>query len=151
VHRFKPNKEPKKKNDQEDDSISGKVADGGHSTPPPGAYSTVDPWDWAKKSYRSGSGSKAFISKAKRFQESEKMKKQLSDPGPGSYDTGKDMLKQTRKKVNIMGMDENCFVSSAPRFNHMSTLAPGPGTYQTEDPETTMIKRSFNVTIDGVE
>ena len=150
VHRFKPNKEPKKKSrtDGQADSVNETEPEIGHSTPPPGAYSHVDPWDNAKKSYRSGNGNKAFISRAKRFQTSEKLKQNSSDPGPGSYNTGKDILKASTKNVAGLG---SYFVSSATRFNHMSTLAPGPGTYDTEDPERTMIKRSFNVTIDGVE
>ena len=73
--------------------------------------------------------------------------KKSKDPGPGSYNIGKDILKPHKSYLD----GAQHFVSSAPRFNHMSTLAPGPGTYEVEDPERTMIKRSFNVTIDGVE
>ena len=155
VHRFKPTREPKKKaGAQTQDQGQGQ---GGYhdpsmietefttefTTPPPGAYSTIDPWDWAKKKPRSHTN-KAFISKAKRFTAAQTKKKKEGMPGPGSYNTGNDILSKNF-------VPKTCFVSSAPRFNHMSTLAPGPGTYDTEDPQRAMIKRSFNVTIDGVE
>ncbi|QDZ17541.1 hypothetical protein HOP50_01g00500 [Chloropicon primus] len=158
VHRFKPNRENAKKSQGSNTKRQGEEASNGgetehysdlvHSTPPPGAYSTIDPWDWAKKNPRSGVANKAFISKAKRFTTSENMKQASSDPGPGSYDTGKDIL---HKKFLGLNKNRSFFVSSATRFNNMTTLAPGPGTYDTEDPERTMLKRSFNVTIDGVE
>ena len=160
VHRFKPSNQVKKgKTSQASRGAKGQgqgqESGGGapqedhysdlvHSTPPPGAYSTIDPWDWAKKNPR-GSSNKAFISKAKRFSAGEAAKAS-GDPGPGSYDTGRNILQK-----NYLGTQRNFFVSSATRFGNMTTLAPGPGTYDTEDPERTMLKRSFNVTIDGVE
>ena len=115
------------------------------TTPPPGAYSTVDPWDWAKKSRGQGR-TKAFISKAQRFKTSQKSTR-AAEPGPGSYETGANIL----SPKSVGDDSRKHFVSSASRFGRTSTLAPGPGTYDTEDPERTMIRRSFNVTIDGAE
>ena len=46
-----------------------------------------------------------------------------------------------------------CHYIQEMRFQEPKTtsyVAPGPGTYESEDPNASMVKRSFNVTVDGV-
>ena len=51
---------------------------------------------------------------------------------------------------NPVAVNRSCFQSGSNRFNANRSVAPGPGMYETEDPNASMVKRSFNVTIDGV-
>mmetsp|Transcript_3003 Transcript_3003/g.7317 ORF Transcript_3003/g.7317 Transcript_3003/m.7317 type:complete len:605 (+) Transcript_3003:499-2313(+) len=167
VSRFKPTKQIKKKSGNlsappEDvtgpgsGSVSthgsrkqqGDYAEARHANaPPPGTYSTDDPWKAYSKKARGQNRGKAFISKASRFpQHGDKSLGRTMGPGPGSYDTAGEMMGNVS-----YGGENKCFVSSAPRFSRVSTLAPGPGAYDGEDPDRTMVRRSFNVTIDGVE
>jgi hypothetical protein len=69
------------------------------------------------------------------------MKYTLS-PGPGAYSP------QFHKKPMH---NANCFGTNSSRFDPHGSLAPGPGTYDAAGIDHGMMKRSFNVTIDGVE
>eukprot|EP00959_Pyramimonas_sp_CCMP1952_P102613 2146474-Pyramimonas_sp.AAC.1 len=64
-------------------------------------------------------------------------------PGPGQYQNNKVQMRPVQNRT--------VFTSTTSRFLPSSTYSPGPGAYNSSDPQGSMVKRSFNVTIDGVE
>ena len=79
-----------------------------------------------------------------RFQAASAPGENDETPGPGNYRP--ENVNLDKKPVNF----RTCFVSSERRFKPSSTLSPGPGTYGSDDNTGSMLKRSYNVTIDGV-
>mmetsp|Transcript_36326 Transcript_36326/g.43931 ORF Transcript_36326/g.43931 Transcript_36326/m.43931 type:complete len:568 (+) Transcript_36326:276-1979(+) len=111
-----------------------------HQVPPPGSYEVTNFWDEKKK--MAMRRSEAFISAAPRFPSGTQVAGTATKtPGPGSYDS-KNGEKPTHNR--------SCFISNSNRFGPSTTVAPGPGSYNSDDPSSAMLKRSFNVTIDGV-
>jgi len=111
-----------------------------HSVPPPGAYEIGD--QWAGSNGHPMRRCDAFISKETRFKGVKTTESAV--PGPGTYNA------KAGAKNGIVATNRSCFVSNSNRFKSSRTIAPGPGSYESEDPNSTMVKRSFNVTIDGV-
>jgi hypothetical protein len=64
-------------------------------------------------------------------------------PGPGTYEAA-------QKLRNPIPVNRSSFQSGSARFESNVSVAPGPGMYESEDPNASMVKRSFNVTVDGV-
>ena len=111
--------------------------------PPPGAYEIPDLWSRSKKLGKQ----EAFQTSAARFP-----KKEISSglrpsvaPGPGSYNTASSSLHANKPFAKNTG-----FAGSSGRFRGATTLTPGPGSYNVDVPDRGLIKRSYNVTIDGV-
>ncbi|KAK3272820.1 hypothetical protein CYMTET_18903 [Cymbomonas tetramitiformis] len=109
--------------------------------PPPGSYESEN--YWVDKKSQGMRRSEAFISAAPRFNGKEVNPGMAANtiPGPGSYEP---------KKLEKPPHNRSCFISNSSRFDRSTSVAPGPGTYANEDPSNAMVKRSFNVTIDGV-
>ena len=108
--------------------------------PPPGAYEMQDPWNWERNKYKQIRKGGAFVSTAQRFTRDET--KNVRSPGPGAY--------TPRKTDHRPLVNRTCFISKESRFKGSTTLTPGPGTYANED-SSSMLKRSYNVSIDGVD
>jgi len=115
---------------------------GKQAVPPPGAYEPLDPW--AGTRHNGNRRSDFFISSAPRFPQSDAGVglKVNNIPGPGAYDIGAGPKGPLANRT--------CFSSTSRRFNERGSAAPGPGSYDIEDAGRSMVKRSFNVTIDGV-
>mmetsp|Transcript_21121 Transcript_21121/g.40322 ORF Transcript_21121/g.40322 Transcript_21121/m.40322 type:complete len:221 (+) Transcript_21121:382-1044(+) len=109
--------------------------------PPPGFYESPDLWN---KKNVGAHRSDHFISQEVRFpgNQSTPGERYSIAPGPGHYN-----VKKLKKPVHA----HMCFGSNSSRFSPNTTVAPGPGTYESGDQGNAMVKRSFNVTIDGVE
>mmetsp|Transcript_29772 Transcript_29772/g.65038 ORF Transcript_29772/g.65038 Transcript_29772/m.65038 type:complete len:565 (-) Transcript_29772:839-2533(-) len=106
--------------------------------PAPGAYNLPDKWIKRQGVHRTDH----MISQEERF----KMpgaRDPGETPGPGQY--------QNNKVAQRPVQNRTVFTSNSARFLPASTYSPGPGAYTSSDPLSTMVKRSFNVTIDGVE
>ena len=109
--------------------------------PPPGAYEMQDPWDWERNKYKQIRKGGAFVSTAQRFGMRDETKN-VRSPGPGAY--------TPRKTDHRPLVNRTCMISKESRFKGSTTLTPGPGTYANED-SGSMLKRSYNVSIDGVD
>ena len=113
------------------------------AVPPPGAYEVEVKWLQTKYRFQN-KGTGSFASSSMRFQAASAAGENDETPGPGNYRP--ENVNLDKKPVNF----RTCFVSSERRFKPSSTLSPGPGTYDSDDNTGSMLKRSYNVTIDGV-
>ena len=120
-------------NDEERPSRGGRV-----EVPPPGAYEVPDQWRRKRDPRRR---TEAFISKETRFQEPKLTS--VQGPGPGRYEAA-------QKLRNPIPVQRSSFQSGSARFESSVSVSPGPGMYESENPNASMVKRSFNVTVDGV-
>ena len=107
--------------------------------PPPGAYEVPDLWRKSRDPRRRTD--KVFISKENRFTRPKQTN--VAAPGPGAYEGGQQLR-------NPIPVQRSSFQSGSARFESHRSVAPGPGMYETEDPNRSIVKRSFNVTVDGV-
>jgi hypothetical protein len=109
--------------------------------PAPGTYTLPDGWI---KNNLGAHKAEHMVSQAERFPANQAMPglKYTLSPGPGAYTP-----KFQKKPVH----NANCFGTNSSRFVPPGSLAPGPGTYDAAGVDHGLIKRSFNVTIDGVE
>ncbi len=89
------------------------------------------------------SRSDVFVSRSARFQGAWGSGGEA--PGPGSYDPG--AFRMPERKL----VDKAVFLSNEQRFKdeqkRRGGSMPGPGAY--DEPTNTMLKRSYNVTIEG--
>ena len=108
------------------------------TAPPPGAY---DPPDlWRSTVPRPVGKTEPFFSSKERFLEP---KKSVETPGPPHY-AARDPTRASVSAVAKVG-----FKSRTERFDaHTRKKVPGVGHYTIEDFPSTMIKRSYNVTVD---
>ena len=109
-------------------------------TPAPGAYNVAKPLGAANAR---GNRADVMVSRQPRFKGSWGGAGEA--PGPGSYDPGTYKLPE-RKLI-----ERQVFVSNEQRFRDGAAkkATPGPGYYDSEEPATSLIKRSYNVTIEG--
>lgn len=108
--------------------------------PPPGAYELQDLWNTGKNGRNRNKDT--FISSSPRFIDDVTSREIAANPGPGTYNSAFHRSKTT--KTN----GKNLFKSKSIRFKDPDSFTPGPGSYQYVGPTHSMMKRSFNVTID---
>mmetsp|Transcript_19498 Transcript_19498/g.64619 ORF Transcript_19498/g.64619 Transcript_19498/m.64619 type:complete len:503 (-) Transcript_19498:165-1673(-) len=119
--------------------------------PAPGQYYKSMEWGTGYK--KPANGKTIFISQSQRFQDpSDKFKQQL--PGPGTYSsdvmTLNSELQKLQKRKALLGEDlTSATFGAGPRFSMKAQATPGPGAYNAVDPYSQLIKRSFNITIEG--
>jgi len=119
--------------------------------PAPGQYYKSMEWGTGYK--KPANGKTIFISQSQRFQDpSSKFKEQL--PGPGAYSadvmTLNGEIQKLQKRKALLGEESTSATFGAgPRFAMKSQATPGPGAYNAVDPYSQLIKRSFNITIEG--
>lgn len=112
--------------------------------PPPGAYEAQD--QFKKRPQLKNTKETIFLSSAPRIGTDKALDVSKGMPGPGTYNPGS-FTHQFRPKV---GEKPSPFLSKETRFSergHFKT--PGPGSYAAVSPEASLVKRSFNVTIEG--
>lgn len=108
----------------------------------PGAYQLPD--QWAAPNSRKWGIEKAagFLSNSDRFSRG---LAGPAGPGPGQYAVEHRALAMPSKFLT----NPDCgFSTRNERFKDATTFTPGPGHYRPEE-SSTMIKRSFNATVDG--
>jgi len=119
--------------------------------PPPGAYELQDLWNTGgRRGYGRSRGSRdsTFISSSPRFMDDVASRELAANPGPGTYSS----------KAQFNGVHEASYggyggggpAVRSIRFKNPDSCTPGPGSYHSDyAPSHSMVKRSFNVTIDG--
>lgn len=120
--------------------------------PAPGQYYKSAEWGTGYKRPENAPGKRAFISTGQRFQDPA-MKKDA--PGPGQYSSdvgtvGGEVNKLLKRRM--LSGDEAApgIFGGAQRFANLGKSAgPGPGAYNAIDPYAQLIKRSFNITVEG--
>ena len=119
--------------------------------PPPGTYTLEDLWAPPK---RYSMQSEAFMSRAQRFGIKAGDVIAASEPGPGAYmpaRTHKGATMMQGERAGVPSVSYAGFGSNQRRLAQETAAAgPGPGSYDAYDPYASMMRRSFNVTIDGV-
>ena len=114
-----------------------------HETPAPGAYDAPDLWRAAP--HRRGAG--GLLSDDPRLDPNPPRRAPgdadpNASPGPGDYDVarrGRDAIPKGRSSLR----------SGSARMATRTSAAPGPGRYDGIHPHNRMLRRSFNVTVDG--
>mmetsp|Transcript_5540 Transcript_5540/g.13451 ORF Transcript_5540/g.13451 Transcript_5540/m.13451 type:complete len:586 (+) Transcript_5540:161-1918(+) len=123
--------------------------------PAPGQYYKSVEWGTGYKRPDNAPGQRAFISQTKRF-DMPGMKKEI--PGPGQYSSdvntvGGEVNKLLKRRM--LSGDETApgMFGGSQRFigpgNGLKAGVPGPGSYNAVDPYAQLIKRSFNITVEG--
>ena len=113
------------------------------STPGPGAYDAPDVWRAA--SHRRGAG--GLLSDDPRLDPNPQRRAPdetdpNASPGPGAYDVG-------RRAREAIPKGRSSLRSRSARMATRMSDAPGPGRYDGTHPHSRMLRRSFNVTVDG--
>ena len=113
------------------------------STPGPGAYDAPDVWRAA--SHRRGAG--GVLSDDPRLDPNPPRRAPdetdpNASPGPGAYDVG-------RRAREAIPKGRSSLRSRSARMATRTSDAPGPGRYDGTHPHSRMLRRSFNVTVDG--
>eukprot|EP00277_Geminigera_cryophila_P042135 CAMPEP_0173114946 /NCGR_PEP_ID=MMETSP1102-20130122/48035_1 /TAXON_ID=49646 /ORGANISM="Geminigera sp., Strain Caron Lab Isolate" /LENGTH=148 /DNA_ID=CAMNT_0014017543 /DNA_START=6 /DNA_END=452 /DNA_ORIENTATION=+ len=126
--------------------------------PSPGQYYKSAEWGTGYK--RPDNGKSVFISQDSRFKNGLSAHRKDPVPGPGSYSqelmtVGGDVQKALRRRA-LSGDDAPAayFGSESRFFGAPGTVAykqnaPGPGAYNPSDPYGQLVKRSFNITVEG--
>jgi hypothetical protein len=112
-------------------------------TPAPGAYDAPDLWRAAP--HRRGAG--GLLSDDPRLDPNPPRRAPgeadpNASPGPGEYDVarrGREAIPKGRSSLR----------SGSARMATRTSAAPGPGRYDGIHPHNRMLRRSFNVTVDG--
>jgi len=104
---------------------------------------------------RPANGKTVFISTQDRFKDGMGPSNKSAVPGPGAYSqdlmtVGGEVNKNLRRRA-LTGDDfAPAYFGSESRFRETQTVkAPGPGAYTPIDPYSQLIKRSFNITVEG--
>ena len=114
-----------------------------HETPAPGAYDAPDLW--RAPPHRRGAG--GLLSDDPRLDPNPPRRAPgeadpNASPGPGDYDVarrGREAIPKGRSSLR----------SGSARMATRTSAAPGPGRYDGIHPHERMLRRSFNVTVDG--
>jgi len=124
--------------------------------PSPGQYYKSAEWGTGYK--RPDNAKTVFISQDARFKQN---KKKDPVPGPGSYSqelmtVGGEVNKTLRRRALTGDEAPAAYFGSESRFfgapgqtSYKGNLVPGPGAYTPLDPYGQMLKRSFNITVEG--
>ena len=116
--------------------------------PPPGAYELQDLWNTSSRGGRSrGSKDSTFISSSPRFMDDVASRELTANPGPGTYSSKPQFDSAAAQQLPSRSGGSS---GRSIRFKDPDSFTPGPGSYHSDyAPSHSMVKRSFNVTIDG--
>jgi hypothetical protein len=125
------------------------------SQPAPGQYYKPPEWGSGYKPPEHASRT-AFITSSKRFEGPGGMISAKEMPGPGAYSQAANTLganvSNVLKKKALFGDDFSGSAFGTEKRFHMPNNkkdAPGPGQYDALDPYSQLLKRSFNITVEG--
>lgn len=112
----------------------------------PGTYVLEDTWSANAIKRRSRRQGNVFISQQDRFGGPLPPGAPKSiTPGPGRYSHTRE---RDAFKPFVRQLPGTGFSTQSRRFKASTTVSPGPGSYEASDPNSDMLKRSFNVTVD---
>uniref|UniRef100_A0A7S3GLU7 Uncharacterized protein n=1 Tax=Palpitomonas bilix TaxID=652834 RepID=A0A7S3GLU7_9EUKA len=115
--------------------------------PPPGSYEVQDQFKSKYGGAMYGGQKRAFISSGPRLSTEKVLAAAVDSPGPGTYNPGS-FAHQFRP--NEKAGQKQRFISTERRFNEREKFnVPGPGTYEGGEVDSSFLKRSYNVTIEG--
>ena len=122
--------------------------------PAPGDYDVVPKWPGQEPARLTLLERDVFIASAERFPAREIVPGAHNNmtPGPGAYEA-KPVYSIDPRHMGIAALEGRSTIGTAKRFvagsgQKETLLIPGPGSYNAGDPSHSMVKRSYNITID---